>query len=132
MNYQTIYEDLKFLFTKAIEEEEDFKSDMKDIFGEDVPSCPKVGQVIKDGKKYFNACAVRRVLVKLAENLLEKCPDLKKTKTFTKFIKAKADIINNFFFKSTIQPTTHKRVIDCLSLLIEAAKYYPGTQKRRP
>jgi hypothetical protein len=39
---------------------------MRDIFGEEVPCCPKVTQIVKDGKKYFNACAVRRVLVKWA------------------------------------------------------------------
>jgi hypothetical protein len=64
MNYQTIYEDLNFLFTKAIEEQAAFQEDMKDLLGEDVLSCPKVSQVDKDGKKYFNACAVRRVFVK--------------------------------------------------------------------
>jgi hypothetical protein len=35
-----------------------------------------------------------------------------------KFIKARSSIINNFFFKSTIAPTTHKIVIDCISLLL--------------
>lgn len=33
MNYQTIYEDLNFLFKKAIEEEKTFKEDMQDILG---------------------------------------------------------------------------------------------------
>ena len=70
MNYQTIHEDLNFLFKKAIEEEKAFKEDMQDILGEDVLACPKVGQVTKDGKTTFNACAVRRVFVKWAENLL--------------------------------------------------------------
>ena len=118
MNYQTIYEDVKFLLNKAIEEEEAFKEDMMELLGEDVLTCPKVGLIEKEGKKFFNATAVRRVFVKWAENLLEKCPDLKTTKTFMKFIKSKGDIINGFFFKSTIRPTTHKIVIECLSMLI--------------
>ena len=94
-------------------------------------TCPKVAQVIKDGKTSFNACAVRRVFVKWTENLLEKCPDLKKTKVFMNFIKSKGEIINNFFFKSTIRPTTHKAIIDCLSKLIELAKYDLVTGKPR-
>ena len=66
MNFQTVYEDLNFLFKKAIEEQHTFKEDMKEILGSDVLACPKVGQVNKDGKSYFNACAVRRVFVKWA------------------------------------------------------------------
>lgn len=131
MNYQTIYEDINFLLKKAIEEQNVFKEDMKDILGDDVLACPKVMQVTKDGRTSFNACAVRRVFVKWAENLLEKCPDLKFTKTFMKFIKARGEIVNNFFFKSTIQPTTHKTVIDCISLLLELAKYGLTDRKRR-
>lgn len=131
MNYQTIYEDVSFLLKRAIEEEEAFTADMKDLLGEDALSCPKVREVITDGKATFNACAVRRVFVKWAENLLEKCPDLKYTRTFMKFIRARADIVDNFFFKSTIQPTTHRLVIDCLSLLIELAKYGLTDRKRR-
>ena len=118
MNYQTIYEDVRFMLQRAIDEQESFKSDMKDLLGEDVLTCPKVAQVTKDGKASFNACAVRRVFVKWAENLLDKCPDLKKTKVFMNFIRSKGDIVNGFFFKSTIRPTTHKAVIDCLSMLI--------------
>jgi hypothetical protein len=70
MNYQTIYEDLNFLFKKAIEQQDDFKTDMKDILGDDVLACPKVGQVTSGNKTSFNACAVRRVFVKWCENLL--------------------------------------------------------------
>lgn len=131
MNYQTIYEDISFLLKRAIEEEETFNADMKDLLGDDALSCPKVRQVTSEGKTTFNACAVRRVFVKWAENLLEKCPDLKYTKTFMKFIRARAAIVDNFFFKSTIQPTTHKLVIDCLSLLIELAKYGLANRARR-
>ena len=104
---------------------------MKDLLGEDVLTCPKVNQVTKDGKTSFNACAVRRVFVKWAENLLDKCPDLKKTKVFMSFIRSKGDIVNGFFFKSTIRPTTHKAVIDCLSMIIELAKYELNSGKRR-
>lgn len=47
------------------------------------------------------------------------------------FIKAKSNITNNFFFKSTIQPTTHKIVLDCISLLLELAKFGLKTKKQR-
>ena len=43
---------------------------MKDILGDDVLACTKVGRVVRNGKASFNACAVRRVFVKWAENLL--------------------------------------------------------------
>ena len=43
---------------------------MMDILGDDVLACPKVSQVIRNGKATFNACAVRRVFVKWCENLL--------------------------------------------------------------
>lgn len=66
MNYQTIYEDIQFLLQRAIDEEEVFRTDMIDLFGEGTLSCPKVKQVTQNGKKYFNACAVRRVFVKWA------------------------------------------------------------------
>jgi len=48
-----------------------------------------------------------------------------------RFIKAKADIVNNFVFKSTIKDSTHKIVIDCISLLLEIAKYDLKDRKRR-
>ena len=64
MNYQTTYEDIKFLLQKAIELETDFKSDMMALLGERVLTCPKVEQVTKNGKTSFNACAVRRIFVK--------------------------------------------------------------------
>ena len=70
MNYQTIYEDINFLLKRAAEEKDTFKADMRDILGDDVLACPKVGEVDQDGKISFNACAVRRVVVKWAENLL--------------------------------------------------------------
>jgi hypothetical protein len=47
------------------------------------------------------------------------------------FIQAKSKIVNNFFFKSTIQPTTHKIVLDCISLLLELAKYGLKDRKKR-
>ena len=47
------------------------------------------------------------------------------------FIKAKSTIVNNFFFKSTIQPTTHKTVLDCVSLLLELAKFELKDKKQR-
>lgn len=53
-----------------MEEQDCFKEDMKDILGADVLGCTKVGQVTKNGKSSFNACAVRRVFVKWAENIL--------------------------------------------------------------
>jgi hypothetical protein len=104
---------------------------MKEILGNDALACPKVNQIFKDGVPEFNACAVRRVFIKWAENLLELCPDLQVSKPFLKFIKAKADIANNFFFKSTIQKSTHKIVIDTICYLIEVAKYNLKDQSRR-
>jgi hypothetical protein len=59
-----------------VELQDVFKEDMKDILGSDALACPKVNQVMKDGVPEFNACAVRRVFIKWAENLLERCPDL--------------------------------------------------------
>lgn len=53
------------------------------------------------------------------------------SKPFLMFIKAKADIINNFFFKSTIQKSTHKIVIDTICYLIEVAKYNVKDNTRR-
>jgi len=47
------------------------------------------------------------------------------------FIKAKSRIVNNFFFKSTVQPTTHKIVLDCISLLLELAKFGLKDKKQR-
>jgi ribosomal protein S5 len=52
------------LLKKAIEHQDNFKSDMQDILGEDVLACPKVAQVTKDGRTSFSAMAVRRVFVK--------------------------------------------------------------------
>ena len=48
-----------------------------------------------------------------------------------KFVKSRADIVNNFIFKSTITSTTHKIVIDCISLLLEVAKYGLTDRKKR-
>lgn len=62
---------------------------------------------------------------------MEKCPELQFTKTFMKFIKARTQIMNNFFFKSTIQPTSHKLVIDCVSMLLELAKFGLKDKKKR-
>jgi hypothetical protein len=56
---------------------------------------------------------------------------LQYTKTFMLFIKAKSKITNNFFFKSSVQPTTHKIVLDCISLLLELAKFGIKTKKQR-
>jgi hypothetical protein len=131
MNYQTVYEDLKLLFIRAIEEQEVFRSDMQALLGEDVLADAKVGVANRDGEACFNACAVRRVLVKWAGNLLERCPDLKKSKTLMRFITAKSIIVRSFYFKSTVRPTTHKKVIDFLAMLIEAAKYDFNTNKKR-
>ena len=47
------------------------------------------------------------------------------------FIKARSKIVENFFFKSTVQPTTHKIVLDCISLLLELAKYGLKDKKKR-
>lgn len=38
MNYQTIFEDLKYLFRKAMEEFEVFKNDMQALMGQDAVS----------------------------------------------------------------------------------------------
>ena len=84
---------------------------MRDILGADTAACVKVGLVEKDGEKQFNACAVRQIFVKWTENLLESCPELYHSRAFLDFINSKTKIINNFYFKSTIQPTTHKMVI---------------------
>ena len=91
---------------------------MKDILGDDVLACTKVGRVVRNGKTSFNACAVRRVFVKWAENLLYKCPDLYHTRSFMRFIQSRGRIVNNFIFKSTVTATTHKIVIDTISLLL--------------
>jgi hypothetical protein len=48
-----------------------------------------------------------------------------------KFIQARSKIVSNFFFKSTIQPTVHKIVLDCISLLLELAKFGLKDKKRR-
>jgi len=48
-----------------------------------------------------------------------------------KFIKSRSQIVNNFIFKSTITSTTHKIVIDCISLLLEVAKYGLTDKKKR-
>jgi hypothetical protein len=56
---------------------------------------------------------------------------LQYTKTFMLFIKAKSKISNNFFFKSSVQPTTHKIVLDCISLLLELAKFSIKTKEQR-
>lgn len=53
------------------------------------------------------------------------------SKPFLKFIKAKSEIANNFFFKSTIQKSTHKIVIDTICYLIEVAKYNLKDQSKR-
>ena len=53
------------------------------------------------------------------------------TKTFMLFIQTKSKITNNFFFKSSVQPTTHKIVLDCSSLLLELAKFGIKTKKQR-
>jgi hypothetical protein len=66
VNLQTIYEDISFMLKKAVELQDVFKEDMKDILGSDALACPKVNQVIKDGVPEFNACAVRRVFIKWA------------------------------------------------------------------
>ena len=47
------------------------------------------------------------------------------------FIKARSKISNNFFFKSSVQPTTHKIVLDCISLLLELAKFTVQTRQQR-
>lgn len=70
LNLQTIYEDISLLLKKAIELQDVFKDDMRDLLGQDALACPKVTQVMKDGVPQFNACAVRRVFIKWAENLL--------------------------------------------------------------
>lgn len=122
---------MSLLLRKAIELQDAFKEDMKEILGSDALACPKVTQVVKDGVPEFNACAVRRVFVKWAENLLEACPDLLTSKAFLQFVRAKAEISNNFFFKSTVQKSTHKIVIDTICYLIEVAKYNLADQTRR-
>ena len=76
INIQTIYEDVEFMLKEATRLQHDFKADMKDLLGEETLACPKVSQTVINGKPSFNACAVRRVFVKWAENMLEKCPDL--------------------------------------------------------
>jgi len=70
INLQTIYEDISLLLKKAVELQDVFKEDMKDMLGQDALACPKVTHIFKDGNLEFNACAVRRVFIKWAENLL--------------------------------------------------------------
>ena len=74
INIQTIYEDVEFMLKEATRLQDSFRADMKALLGESTLACPKVSQVFIDGKHVFNACAVRRVFVKWAENMLEKCP----------------------------------------------------------
>ena len=128
LNCQTIYDDVLFLLNKAIEEQDNFKHDMKDLLGSDILSGPKVAQVTKDGKTYFNACAIRRMFMKWVENLLENCSDIKKTKIFQI---SKWEITNRFFFKDGTRPGTSEIAIDYLSKLIELAKYDLRTGNRR-
>jgi hypothetical protein len=40
-----------------------------------------------------------------------------------RFVRTRGKIANNFIFKSTVQDSTHKFVIDTVSLLLEAAKF---------
>jgi hypothetical protein len=47
---------------------------MKEILGEKTLACAKVSITMKDGRPEFNACAIRRVFVKWAENLIELFP----------------------------------------------------------
>jgi hypothetical protein len=55
---------------QALDEQDSFLIDMKDMLGDDVMGCTKVGMVTVDGKTKYKAAAVRRVFVKWAENLL--------------------------------------------------------------
>ena len=128
INCQIIYDDVLFMLNKAIEEQESFKNDMKDLIGEDVLTGLKVDQVTKYGETYFNACAIMRMFLKWAENLLENCSDLKKTEIFQKF---KWEITNRFFFKDDSIPGISEIVVDELSKLIELAKYDLRTGNRR-
>ena len=88
------------------------------MLGEKTLACAKVSITMNNGIPSFNACAVRRVFVKWAENLIELFPEIKSSNGFTKFTRIKNDLANNFFFKSQIQETTHKKVIECICGLI--------------
>ncbi len=50
INIQTLFDDLKFLIDKSIEQFKDFESDMKAILGDDVLTDSKVKKVTKNGK----------------------------------------------------------------------------------
>jgi len=45
LNYQTTYQDISFLLNTAIQLEEDFKNDMKDLLGSDALGCVKVALI---------------------------------------------------------------------------------------
>jgi len=45
INYQTTYQDISFLLNTAIQLEEDFKNDMKDLLGSDALGCVKVALI---------------------------------------------------------------------------------------
>jgi hypothetical protein len=106
-----LFSDLKFLIDRSVEEFDDFQKDMKHILGEDVLTDSKVKRFMKDGNEDYSASPVRRVFIKWVETILERIPDIILTKAFVDFIKSKSIIADNFYFKSTVQPTTHGRVI---------------------
>ena len=106
-----MFSDLKYLIDRSVEEFDDFQKDMKHILGEDVLTDSKVKRHMKDGNEDYSASPVRRVFIKWVETILERIPDIILTKAFVDFIKSKSIIADNFYFKSTVQPTTHGRVI---------------------
>ena len=57
---------------------------------------------------------------------------MKQTQSFYDFISSKNQIFKNYYFKSTIQETTHKIVIKVISELIETAKYLPESDTPNP
>lgn len=118
INVQTLYSDLKFLIDRSLEEFNDFQSDMKAIMGDDVLTDSKVKKVSKNGVEEYTASPVRRVFIKWVETIIERIPSIMVSESFVEFIRSKSIIADNFYFKSTVQPTSHGKVIDFLCKLL--------------
>ena len=69
-NFRTLLHDLKFLFDTAFDQFNDFKSDMQDLFGQDVLADVKVKCTDLNEGRVYNASSTRRVLIKWVEVLL--------------------------------------------------------------
>jgi hypothetical protein len=66
--------DLRLLIDEANDSFDDFQNDMIGLFGEGTLNDCKVKRGEKNGKRFYNASAVRRLFIKWAETLLERIP----------------------------------------------------------